>query len=282
MKKNPQKPENLNINQEEELRKNNELLKLRLRAEMGAEIGTSESIDPEIENSFLNNVLEFERQFAMKKRIVIYDFLGRPEYKKVEELTEDQLIVELKRIMNLLHKHNIGIDFLADYPDRKKYRFITEELIHEEMDDISIPGMIHQFIFEEFHPNHPHDITKRANEFIREWFSQDFSKYSIEMANQWVAENGITYSKKEVIRKFNEIFKRYKCYENTKSVILKIQPDVMEGEDCGMGYVEGTVKYDAVPEEGEVIHFEGPFKLYLKLTYGWWEIYFAHWPGLEW
>jgi len=39
------------------------------------------------------------------------------------------------------------------------YKFITEELFDHEMDDIMLPGFVHHFIYEEFHPNHEYDYA---------------------------------------------------------------------------------------------------------------------------
>ncbi len=49
-----------------------------------------------------------------------------------------------------------------------------------------------------------------------------------------------------------------------------------------MGHAEGMVKYDAVLENGETVHVEGPFKLYMQLEEEWWQIFYFHWPGFEW
>lgn len=46
-----------------------------------------------------------------------------------------------------------ALDFLCDVDDAEAYRFITEELMDEEIDDIRIEGLRHCFIYEEFHPN---------------------------------------------------------------------------------------------------------------------------------
>jgi len=53
------------------------------------------------------------------------------------------------------------------------YRFITEELFKEELDDIKIEGMTHHYIYEEFHPNHEHDIKNRCKEFLDEFLNKN-------------------------------------------------------------------------------------------------------------
>ncbi len=282
MKENSERPARSGKDQSEKLVKENELLKLKLSAERGATFDESTDLDPAIENQFLKNVIEFEKQYAVAKPKPVYEIIGKPVYKKAEELTHDQLSSELKRIDEILTSHGIMMDFLAEYPDEVMYRFITEELFVHETDFISVPGMMTGFIYEEFHPNHEYDIRERAVEFIKGWFDRDFSEFSWELASEWTTDQGIILKKNEVLEKFKSIFKNFKSFQNTDYNILDIHPDVQDGKEEGLGHAEGMVKYDGLTQEGNRIHYEGPFKLYLKLEYNWWNIFFAHWPGLEW
>ena len=45
------------------------------------------SLGKETENEWLNCIYNFEKQYAENKRIKLYDFLGRPEFRKVNDLT---------------------------------------------------------------------------------------------------------------------------------------------------------------------------------------------------
>lgn len=283
MEKDPQKPEKFSDDPEEQLRIENELLKLKLKAETGGEMHPLQSeSDPDLENAFLKNVIEFERQFSNAKQTTVFDLIGKPVFPKENTLSDEQVSAEFARATNILNKHNIEVDYLAEYPEREKYHFITEELFLHETDDMQIPGMIQHFIYEEFHPNHPLTITDRAEDFINGWFKQNFSEDSMELADSWITDQGKTYPKKEALQKFQHIFNSFDDFKNTKYELLNVQADVKEGEDTGLGFAEGIVKYDAIMENGETIHFEGPFKLYMQLHDEWWEIFFAYWPGLQW
>jgi hypothetical protein len=73
------------MNEEENLRTENEFLKLKLMLEHGGQFGEMEEdsnteLPPEIENQFLNNVLAFEKQFSEHKVIKVYDKIGRPQH----------------------------------------------------------------------------------------------------------------------------------------------------------------------------------------------------------
>jgi hypothetical protein len=278
----PPNPEKSNHDREERLREENELLKLKLKAETGAEYGQLESIDPSLENAFLNNIIEFERRSAQTKTSKVYELLGKPDFITSDQLSDEQVAHELERIESILGEHNIVVDYLAEYPERDKYRFVTEELFLLETDDMFMPGMTCHYIYEEFHPNHTLTITDRARDFIEGWFEQRFSETSFELADQWITDQGKIFAKEAVLQKFRQIFDCYDHFKNTKYELQNVQADVTEGEATGMGFAEGLAEYDAVSENGEIAHFRGPFKLYLQLNYDWWNIFFAYWPGLKW
>jgi len=79
---------------EEKLQKENELLKLKLQSEFGMEKMDS-SLDKETENKWLNDVYNFEKQFAENKQCKVYDFINRPKFRRVDELTKEEISKEL-------------------------------------------------------------------------------------------------------------------------------------------------------------------------------------------
>lgn len=56
--------EKFSDNSMENLRMQNEFLKMKMIAELGAVFVGGEGLSPEIENKFLNNVLEFETKIS--------------------------------------------------------------------------------------------------------------------------------------------------------------------------------------------------------------------------
>ena len=153
----------------------NELLMMKLQAEFGAECttGTNE-IPPAVVNEFLKSVYEFEQKFREpKKRMSVYEKIGRPPFQHADTLNHKQTGRQLKRLMQALHAHQLELDILGEYEDRVIYKFITEEFFAHEMEEMELPGYIHHFCYEEFHPNHRMDIRNRSVEFITQWFGQE-------------------------------------------------------------------------------------------------------------
>ncbi|CAN5201429.1 hypothetical protein BH09BAC6_BH09BAC6_00190 [soil metagenome] len=271
--------EPLSTDPEENLRMENELLKLKLKAELGAESHSISNIDPEIENEFLKNILAFEHSYAKSKRVKIIELLGHPDFEKADELSDDEIPAALEKLAELLLNNNMVVDFGGDYDDRVKYRFITEELFEHEADDFKIPGMIAHFDYEEFHPNHQLDIERRATEFISQWFRQTLDKKSWELSDPFVLPDRKILSKSEVAAQFKNIFDAYTSFTDQEYIINDIGFQLHD--EGGLGHAEGTVRYTAVLENGETVVFAGPFKLYMEMQHGWWSIFHIIFPGFE-
>jgi hypothetical protein len=264
---------------EENLRMENELLRLKLQAELGGQSHSSGNLPPELENEFLKNILAFEHNYANSKRITIYDLLGKPEFKKTEDLNDEAIELALEEVTNLLAKKNIMVHFDEECNSRTRYHFITEELFEKETDDFKIPGMTTNFDYEEFHPNHKKDIQNRAIEFLSGWFKQSFDENSWELADYFVLPDRRVLSKKDIIAQLKNIFNTYKAFTNEDFFIKEIKFEL--NENGGLGHAEGGVKYDAVLENGETIVIQGGFKLYLSNENGWWSIFHIVFPGFK-
>lgn len=266
---------------EENLRMQNELLRLKLKAELGADSHRISNIDPGIENEFLKNVLAFEQNFANAKATKVYDLVGKPAFKKAEQLTDEQVEAALEEIIDLLSENNIEIYFgdTDEYDNRTKYCFITEELFDHETTFMPMPGMTTCFDYEEFHPNHKKDIENRAMEFLSGWFKKSLNEKSWELANEFILPDRQILSKATVAAQLTRIFDSYAAFKEEKYKIFDIGFQL--NDDTGIGHAEGGVRYDAVLENGEIVKFGGPFKLYMTCDGGWWSIFHIIFPGFE-
>src|SRR5690349_7475369 len=146
------------LNKLEQLRNENDFLKMKLMLERGATFGTGDDeneIPPEIENKFLSNIIDFEKQFDEGRRITVYEKLGKPEkFKPVKDIPSAQFGKAWKDLSVYLEKNGIGLDACSpNVTDQELYRFVIEELFNHEIDDINIPGMMTCFIYDEFHPD---------------------------------------------------------------------------------------------------------------------------------
>ena len=152
----------------------NESKKREIEDKYSASFSDGESeAPPEIESQFLRHVEEFELQYENAERVTVRQLVGNPDVAKLEEIPADQLKEKLEAVLECLAEQNVAIAFLCDVPLEERYRFISEELLDTETDNITIEGMTHNFIYEEFHPNDQYDAKMFAESFLRFLLSED-------------------------------------------------------------------------------------------------------------
>jgi len=177
--------ENLNEEEREKLKLENEIRKIKLSLEKGAQFMNdpdAPELPPELENEFLNYIEQFDKMNEDSQTVIIYDKIGRPEFKKVTEIDDELMEYELDKLLDLLMEKSICVEAIYEVDDREFYRFITEELfLHETYDIFMMPGMITHFTYEEFHPNADEDIKRNAQDFVESYFNKenDFYKSTV-------------------------------------------------------------------------------------------------------
>ncbi len=113
---------------------------------------SGESLPPDVEAEWLASIEQFERQFAGAGRVTVRHYIGNPVLRPLAEIPPPRLKEELDHLLELLSSNNILIHFHRKVSDAEAYRFITEELLDHEIDDIRVDGMTLNFLYEEFHP----------------------------------------------------------------------------------------------------------------------------------
>ena len=268
----------------ENLRIENDFLKLKLKAQFGDAFFMDSNADlpPEIENQFLKNMMAFEDAHANAEYTTVYESIGRPDYKPADQLNDEETAVELERITAIMAKHQIALDICdGPYADEVIYKFITEELFVHEIEKTPLFGGGWHFIYEEFHPNDKADIEKNTHEFLRHWFTRDFNEFSSELGYHFITANGRQLDRQAFMEKIKPFFDAFTEFKDDGYNIDEIKFELHD-EGRGMGHAEGMLTYDAVMENGEIIHYEGPYKLYMSREDKWWTIFYFVMPGFEW
>lgn len=269
---------------QENLRIENDFLKLKLKAQYGDAFFMDSNADlpPEIENQFLKNMIAFEDAHANAVYTTVYESIGKPDYKSAGDLNAAEVAVELKRITAIMEEHHIGLDICdGPYADEVIYKFITEELFAHEIEKTPVFGMGWNFIYEEFHPNDNADIEKNTHEFLRHWFTRDFNEFCSELGYHFITADGRQLDREAFMKKIKPFFDAFTEFKDDGYNIDGIKFELHD-EGRGMGHSEGMLKYDAVMESGEIIHYAGPYKLYMSREDKWWTIFYFVMPGFEW
>jgi len=265
-------PNENKLSRSENLHMENQLMKLQIEDFLGGEImgGTDLVLPAEIENLFLKNIIEFEKQSKQIKNVKIIELLGKHSFKPAAELNPKQLKTALDKAFALLAKNNINLNFLAEYSDEIKYKFISEELIYEEAQMMNMPGMIMHFIYEEFHPNSDFDIRNRIKHFLFTLFENE------------EGENNYQFSCKEEFRLNNEYISlselKVKAHQlhliyDTESIADYKVKQILFNKENKKAKVIGHLE---IKKEGSKSKTKVPITFYAELSSDWWEL-----TGLE-
>ncbi len=153
----------------------------KLRDEYGLEFDYTDSrLAPEVENEWLDHVLEFERQFEHAERITVRERIGDPPIRPLNELPLYALEEAVQTLLELLAVHGVAVDFLGDVDELEAYRYLTEELLDEEMDDIRIEGMMTHFTYS----TPEYDVHMWVDSFVLDVFTQDREYFLPGLAKQ--------------------------------------------------------------------------------------------------
>ena len=260
---------------EDEIRASNELLKLKLELDHGMVMSETSGLPPEVENRWLQNIHDFEALHENAKQVKVYDFLKRPAFERIESLKASEVPDALERLESIMNESGISLDCCCEYDPAVIYRFITEEFFEKEMDNISMAGMTHCFIYEEFHPNHDHDIRRKADDFIRstierQWV-EDFDKYML-ADSVWFSGKAHTSAEiTSIILAFQE------AHSMLKLNSFEIQ-NVSFDLNSMKGVLKGRLVYEA-HQQKDVNLFEGECTILFALKIDWWEVTQFAFPG---
>ena len=272
---------------EEDMRRENEIMKIKLQAEFGAVFGeTEKELPPAIEHEFLNNVYEFEKAWEKQELQSVADLLKKPLFIPFEKLAAEEQENTWQSVMDLYEQSNINVDFLHEYPLEVKYRFVTEELPMHRTVFVNMPEMVLGFTFEEFHPNNAADIEELANKFVQAWLEKDIESCMACLSDRVALESGEVMEPNEVRERFRMIFDCFQNFEEGAFNITKTSYDREESADkrieCMLGYTEGDIRWNAILDNFEVFVINGPFKVYVESKFGEWSIMYFAMPGWNW
>lgn len=150
---------------EERIRAENNILKMKLMLEKGARFQEdAEPLPPEIEHEFLKHVIAFEKQLENHRKIPVFEKIGCPaKFRPVADIPEVEIEAAWMELDDYMRAHGVSLDVCSpNVSAREIYRFCLEELFSVEMEDFDMPGMIYCFIYDEFHPDPVYENSRAA------------------------------------------------------------------------------------------------------------------------
>ena len=266
---------------DEQLRMENELLKLKMQAQFGAFFGGDANLPPDMEQEFLKQVMAFQENHANTPLVKLHDVIGNPEYRLSAEIPEAALPQQWEQLEQALADKGLLVTFGADYPLAVKYDFVINELFPLE---IQQPQEGHNWVFpyEEFHPNHKLELEQGVARFMEDFFGNQMPEEAPYLADPLVTDAGVPLSGKDFVAKverFHGLFRELKDY---KYNIDETHIDEAPEGGAGMGFVEGAVEYNVITEDGSPQIIRGPFKCYFQDGGGYWDMFFFWLHGFSW
>lgn len=267
---------------EENLQAENEFLKMKLMLEQGAHFGptSSEHLPAGIENQFLRNIIEFEKQFQEHKKIKVFEKIKRPShFKPVAGIAESEIENEWNTLQEYLGSY--GIELSACSPNvtpKELYRFTTEELFNYEMDDMDLPGMMNCFIYDEFYPDHIYENTRTA---VDECMGTILEKQSLKWMHHY-SKGDLRLNKNFPLTKdeFRDKVNRFKlAYDGIELVEIKEPICTIEENVCR---VNGEYTADAILNSEKIVlqgNWIVEFKWEKELEY--WDIVNVQVEGID-
>lgn len=236
---------------QKELQQENEELKEIVPDEFGLL-----NSNTEIFNMQLESVLNFQKTFMEAQRITLYQFIGSPVYRKLQDLQKDEIKAELESIMKVLDDKKVILDTLTEVDERELYRFITEELFLLKVVYMPANEMFTVFNYEDFYPNHAYDLSKSARDFFDNYLDKSTTSYFYNLSSR--AEKALWHTH------FRDSFSDFTCNQmevtaitfDTKTACVLVQCDFV-------AHVENDIR---------VILFSGEATLHFVKECGYWYV----------
>lgn len=268
------------MSNEERIRAENDVLKMKLMLEKGARFhDQKEDLPAEVENEFLKHVIAFEKQLEEHKTIRVIEKLGNPaHFRPVDEIPDGELEKAWEELDKHMRKHGVSLDVCSpNISARELYRFTTEELFKQEMDDFSLPGMMYCFIYDEFYPDPLYENGRAALDTVRSMLSPAIVECLPHLRRRNLRLNNKLPLLEGEFRSYVNQFKQ--AYEHMEEPALE-QLECTVKENYSL--VRGTYKLRAALRT-EYIVLEGNWSIELELDneLGFWYIFNVQIEGIN-
>jgi len=124
-----------------------------------------DSLSPEVERAWLDSIERFERAIGDSRTTTVRDYIGNPPLRPLGEIPPEELREAVDWVMELLASNDIVVHIGEHVSLAETYRFLSEELMEAETDDIRVEGFSTLFLYEDFHPDERVEAERTAREF---------------------------------------------------------------------------------------------------------------------
>ena len=254
----------------------NELTKLRLTARYGTVLTADQSLPTHLEAVWLKQVEAVESAFSSAQKTTVLSYLGYPKFPSESRLSDRKLVPELQRLTQQLEDAGIEVSTLYKVPPRDLYRYLTEELMFEAIDDIRMEGINQQFVYEEFFPNEEFEVEHTIVEF----FDMLFGKYYAMLESIMYTEKGDLGDSPEMMSMIDRLCDFTDSFDEIELLDFEMEKVVMKGPNRAQA--TARVSYIGYPNvRGKGFTFSGHAVFTLRMDrYEYWAIEELSMPGV--
>lgn len=149
------------------LKTENEILKIKLAAELGCNfISSPSNASPEVVNSFLKNIYKFHT--SEHKEITFHELIGSPEIKRFDEQEREKVFKEFKKLLELFSKKEIIFDPHGISGIYNKYNFFIDKILPQLCNYMPLPEMVMIYPFLDFAPEEWMEMYDTAIKYLQE------------------------------------------------------------------------------------------------------------------
>ena len=124
-----------------------------------------DSLPPEVERAWLESIERFEQAIGDSRTTTVREYIGNPPLSPLGEIPPEELRAAVDWVMELLAANDIVVQIGEHVSLAETYRFLSEELMEAETDDIRVEGFSTLFLYEDFHPDERAEAERTAREF---------------------------------------------------------------------------------------------------------------------
>ena len=257
---------------DENLRIENELLKMEMESTYGGSFGIADDVPPEVEHAFLQQVRDLEEDAQSFRQVRLYELLGQPQYVNESELSDKEVEERLAKLYELLESVNVYLSVLSYQSPRTLYRFITEELFEVEVREIDGLPISQLFIYEDFHPDHAHDVQAKCIDFLTAfWESDELMLSTCLSKGSYLAGKG-PFNRDEMTGLLESIREVLSEFEHFQFSFDTVVFDWDEEKGTGSATASGDIEYQRVLQEPSQENLSGSFLFQLQSSGEGWNI----------
>lgn len=235
-------------------------------------------VPPEIIGEWLDYIEEFETQYQGAGRTTVRAFIGSPQFPPSRSLPPADIPRELVRLLALLATNGIEVHMEHPLTAEEQYRFLTEELLDQEIDDIRVPGMTHNFLYGEIHADDRAEAVIEAGHFLHHLFDKNPGACARIAAEKSFSDPaGAPVTRYGLLRALEEFLGGIAAFTRYEMDDLSC---VMEGETAVVAFQvtwEGLAAATMRP-----VSASGTATLRMRKSHPGWEVTGANIPGWAW